>query len=250
MLRKYDHLFFDLDNTLWDFDTNSYQAMKIAFSHFGLIPKLECFDRYFQVYQNINNQLWEAYRNKKISKAELSTERFTRSLAEFKVDANAHELNSVYLEHMACQTRLYPNTLETLEKLKQRGYQMHIITNGFREVQYKKLSNSKLDKYFHRIFVSEEVNAAKPDRAIFEHALKTCNARKSRSIMIGDNWEVDILGAARVGIDQIMISNPLDPNIISPTYNTNDKHPEQENLKNGKTKTFLMPNIINLLSIL
>jgi putative hydrolase of the HAD superfamily len=108
---------------------------------------------------------------------------------------------------MALQTGLFPGTLETLHILKDRGCQMHIITNGFREVQRAKLANCGLTGFFTKVFISEELQTTKPHRQIFEHALKTTNASKKKSIMIGDSWETDIEGALNFGIDQIMFLN-------------------------------------------
>jgi putative hydrolase of the HAD superfamily len=108
---------------------------------------------------------------------------------------------------MALQTKLFNGTLETLTYLKSKGYQMHIITNGFTEVQHAKLRNSGLSPFFGKVFISEEIKNTKPHHEIFEHALKSTNALKKKSIMIGDSWETDIKGALDFGIDQIMFVN-------------------------------------------
>ena len=102
---------------------------------------------------------------------------------------------------------LFPGTLDTLCNLKAKGYQMHIITNGFREVQNKKLVHSGLSGFFTKVFISEDIQANKPNQQIFEHALKSTNARKKKSVMIGDNWDTTIEGALNFGMDQIMFLN-------------------------------------------
>jgi len=207
-MRKYDHLFFDLDNTLWDFSANSRLAMELTLVQNGLLEKLESFDSFFQVYEQINKSLWSDYHSKKITKQILIVERFSKSLQKFNIsDLNWQELNGRYLENMALQTGLFPNTLETLGFLKTRGYQMHIITNGFREVQRLKLANCGLAGFFSKVFISEEIQTTKPHRQIFEYALKSTNALKKKSVMIGDSWETDIEGALEFGIDQIMFMN-------------------------------------------
>ncbi|MDD2303356.1 MAG: YjjG family noncanonical pyrimidine nucleotidase [Prolixibacteraceae bacterium] len=207
-MRIYDHLFFDLDNTLWDFTTNSRLAMEQTLIQNGLIAKLPSFGVFFEVYERINHSLWSDYHTKKITKQNLIVERFSRSMQAFGIDDyNWIELNSLYLENMALQTQLFPGTLETLTTLKSKGYQMHIITNGFKEVQYSKLFNCGLARFFTKVFISEEVKTTKPHREIFEHALKSTNASKKRSIMIGDSWETDITGALEFGMDQIMFLN-------------------------------------------
>ncbi|HEY3370500.1 MAG TPA: YjjG family noncanonical pyrimidine nucleotidase [Prolixibacteraceae bacterium] len=207
-MRKYEFLFFDLDNTLWDFTANAREALKLALENLNLISQLGSFDDYFQFYEQINDSLWIDYRAKKITKQALIVERFSRSLEAFHVTGQDWQgINGHYLECMALQTQLFPGTLETLTYLKAKGYQMHIITNGFTEVQHDKLKNSGLSEFFGRIFISEEIQSTKPHREIFEHALKSSNALKRKSIMIGDSWEIDILGAQGFGMDQIMFLN-------------------------------------------
>lgn len=207
-MRKYDHLFFDLDNTLWDFSANSLLAMKQTLEQNGILEKLESFDSFFKVYEQINKSLWSDYHSKKITKQILIVERFSKSLQKFNIsDIDWQKLNCRYLENMALQTGLFPNTIETLQTLKARGYQMHIITNGFREVQRSKLANCGLAGFFTKVFISEEIQTTKPHRQIFEHALKSTNAPKKKSVMIGDSWETDIEGALEFGMDQIMFLN-------------------------------------------
>lgn len=213
-MRTYDHLFFDLDNTLWDFTTNSRLAMEQTLKQTELLPRLSSFDSFFQVYEQVNQSLWNDYHSRQITKQNLIVERFSRSMKAFGISVyNWSELNSRYLENMALQTKLFPGTIETLTTLKAKGYQMHIITNGFMEVQHLKLVNCGLAGFFTKVFISEEIKTTKPHRQIFEHALKSTNAPKKRSIMIGDSWVTDILGALEFGIDQIMFlnqgSNPI-----------------------------------------
>lgn len=208
MIRKYDHIFFDLDHTLWDFQANSRQALKLALEKYQLLDQLPSFDEFVTVYEEINEKLWADYREKKISKFTLTGLRFSMSLESFDIsETDNQELNDCYLDFMAEQTGLYPGTLELLKYLKTRGYLMHIITNGFQEVQLKKLKNSGLNQFISKVFISEVVQSPKPERGIFEYALKSSNAKKARSIMVGDNWEVDILGALNFGIDQVMFMN-------------------------------------------
>lgn len=207
-MRAYDHLFFDLDNTLWDFETNSRLAMFETLQQTNLLAQLPDFDTFFPEYEKINTKLWNDYHVRKITKQKLIVERFRLSFLLFDINGQDWEmLNSIYLDNMAIQKHLFQDTIETLEKLRDKGYQMHIITNGFREVQYKKLSNCGLQPFFTKVFVSEEIQCTKPHRAIFEHALKSTNARKKRSIMIGDSWDIDIAGAMNFGMDQIMCLN-------------------------------------------
>lgn len=207
-MRKYDHLFFDLDNTLWDFTANSRRAMEITITQNELLSRLSSFESFFEVYEQINKSLWTDYHSRKITKQTLTVERFSKSFQYFNIyNLDWSDLNQQYLRNMAIQTELFPNTIETLTVLSARGYQMHIITNGFSEVQHDKLRNCGLSGFFSKVFISEELHTTKPHRQIFEYALKSTNARKEKSIMIGDSWETDIVGAFNFGIDQIMFLN-------------------------------------------
>ena len=182
--------------------------MKQTLEKLDFINQLGSFDAYFNIYEQINESLWADYRAKKITKQALIVDRFSRSLEAFHITNQDWEgINRQYLEFMGLQTKLFPDTHKTLAYLKAKGYQMHIITNGFKEVQHAKLKNCGLSGYFGKVFISEEIHATKPHREIFEHALKSTNASKKKSVMIGDSYETDIEGALSFGIDQIMFLN-------------------------------------------
>lgn len=250
-MKKYDHLFFDLDNTLWDFTVNSRLALEQTLHKTGIYAKLDSFDSYFEVYEQINRSLWHEYHLKKITKKVLITERFSRSMLVFGISGyDWHDLNRQYLNNMALQTRLFPETIETLRALKAKGYLMHIITNGFKEVQQAKLDNCGLNHFFPDVFISEDIQTTKPNRRIFEHALKSVNASKKKSIMIGDSWNTDIVGAIEFGIDQIMFLNcgqnsvPDELKLILPAAKFSyleSKH---------QTRTYFIQEISELLAIL
>lgn len=250
-MRKYDHLFFDLDNTLWDFASNSCIAMKLTLEQNDILSQLSSFQSFFDVYEQINHGLWSDYHQKKITKQMLIVERFSTSLQKFGiVDLDWKELNRQYLENMALQTTLFPGTVELLNSLKGKGYKMYIITNGFREVQYAKLANCGLSHFFTKVFISEEIQTTKPHREIFEHALKSSNAPKKKSIMIGDSWETDIQGALNFGMDQIMFLNhglhDVPDEIKSMQLSINNSFLKQ----NQHNKTWFVDEITNLLTIL
>ena len=204
-MTKYKHLFFDLDNTLYDFDGNAYLAMKEAFKQLGLYEQLPSFEAYFKVYVPINHALWALYREKKMAKEVLRGKRHADSLAKFGLvpDVDPITIDDLYLKMMTTQTNLFPETIEILEALQDKGYKLHIITNGFKEVQHDKLVNTGLKKFFTDVYISEDIKSPKPSREIFEHSIKSSNARKSESLMIGDSWESDIIGAKKFGIDQV-----------------------------------------------
>lgn len=203
-MKKYTHLFFDLDNTLWDFKTNSLHAMQEAYNKLMLNSTEVQFDVFYRVYSGHNHQLWEAYRKKQIKKKELTQLRFQLTFEDLNISGvHPQEMNDLYLQEMPRQTFLIDGASDLLTALKTSGYKLFIITNGFFEVQHKKLESSGLQPFFEKVFISEELKVPKPGREIFEHAIKSANAKKTSSLMIGDDWEVDILGALNFGIDAI-----------------------------------------------
>lgn len=246
-MRYYDHLFFDLDNTLWNFSANSAKAMKLTLEQVNILHEISSFEDFFLVYEQINDSLWEEYRQNKIEKSKLIIERFSQSFEKTGLrQMNWAELNELYLSNMAIQTELFPETIKTLTILKSKGYQMHIITNGFKEVQHLKLTNSGLSEFFTKIFISEEVKANKPHRPIFEYAIKSTNAKKKKSIMIGDSWETDIEGALNFGMDQVMFLNNGLHEIPDTIKNVlSQKNSSFLNLGN-QTKTRFIQNISEL----
>jgi putative hydrolase of the HAD superfamily len=220
-MKTYKHLFFDLDNTLYDFNTNAYIAMKEAFLEVGLLEKLSSFDDFFSQYEIINEELWSLYREKNISKDNLRIERFKRSLNIYNITPQIPytDIDDLYLKIMSTQTNLFPETKEILEELKKRNYKLHIITNGFREVQKDKINNTGLSQFITNVFISEEIKSPKPSREIFEWSVKSSNAKKKESLMIGDSWESDIIGAKKFGIDQVFFN----PDRIKIDYQEYDK---------------------------
>lgn len=203
MNKKYTHIFFDLDNTLWDFERNSRNAMYITFNQFKQNTAVE-FNLFFETYTKHNHDLWESYRNNEVGKKDLTRLRFQNTFTELEMKGvDADEMNLLYLTEMPKQKVLNEGVIDILDYLKKKQYQLNVITNGFKEVQYKKIETSGLRTYFDKIFISEEIKSKKPESKIFEHSIKSSNARKSKSIMIGDDWDVDILGAITYGIDAI-----------------------------------------------
>lgn len=208
MNKKYTHLFFDLDNTLWNFKTNSYNAMKDTFKNFRIAEQGPCFDSFFSTYLVHNENMWTAYREKKIKKKGLIEKRFLLTFEELGIkNISPREIDDFYLQTIAQQPLLENGAIEILDYAKQKGYKLHIITNGFKEIQYKKMQSSGITGYFGKIFVSEDVKVPKPGREIFEYAIKSTNAKKQQSLMIGDDWEADIVGAQNFGIDSVFLGD-------------------------------------------
>jgi putative hydrolase of the HAD superfamily len=207
-VKTYKHIFFDLDRTLWDFDKNSEETLFEIFNRWLEKPDFNCkFQKFLDLYREVNHALWEDYRQGKITKEFLNVERFSKTmrLLGFANIGDAYEMADFYVEESPKKTSLFPGTVEILDYLNKK-YILHIITNGFEEIQFRKLKNSELEKYFQCIITSEQAGTKKPDNGIFEYALKQSEAKVEESIMIGDDPEVDILGAKNIGMDSIFVN--------------------------------------------
>ena len=219
-IKHYNHLFFDLDRTLWDFNSNSEMSLNQIFRDYQLQNIFGSFLFFKSRFEYHNGKLWNAYYQNRIKKEELVYRRFYLTLKESGNDDLdlAKEIAADFIEISPLQTNTFPNTHSTLQTLKDKGYQLHIITNGFNEVQYKKLRNSKLISFFTEIITSEDAGANKPSKQIFEYALnKTC-AIPQESIMIGDDLKTDIAGARKAEIDQIYFNSTNNNHQEKPTY--------------------------------
>jgi len=220
-VKKYKHLFFDLDRTLWDFDTNARLAFDDLTEKYGLLAQVGSAATFFQVFNHHNEYLWEQYRSGQITKTYLKSIRFIITLHDFGVDNPelAHQLGDDYLHISTQKTQLIPDTLQILDVLHPH-YKLHILTNGFNEVQYHKLNNSGLTKYFDLMITSEDAGAMKPATQIFDYALHKAGASKCESLMIGDDYAIDIVGAKQAGIDQVFfnVDKKLPAASIEATY--------------------------------
>jgi putative hydrolase of the HAD superfamily len=205
-MRNIQHLFFDLDRTLWDFEKNSEMALHLLFHDLGLDQRQVDFHQFHQTYKEQNAVLWKLYGKGELKKEELRFLRFEITLEAFGISDRRiiDELSDGYVAISPKQTLLHDGALETLDQLKSDGYSMHIITNGFKEVQYIKLENSGLAPYFDTVVCSEELGKNKPAPEIFYHALTKAGAKNTGSVMIGDDPEVDVVGAINAGLSGIL----------------------------------------------
>ena len=222
-MMTYKHLFFDLDRTLWDFEANSLLTLQEIFKSRHLKERgINSFDDFIGFYKPYNHQLWDKYKLGEIKKDFLSIERFRGTLRYFNIndDDLSWQISQDYIKISPTKTKLFPDTIKVLDVLKQK-YQLHIITNGFNEVQFVKLKNSRLDIYFDQIITSEMIGIQKPSPQIFDYALKKANAQITESIMIGDDQEVDIMGASNYGLDQIFVNFNKTPLICNPNWEIN-----------------------------
>lgn len=223
---KYRNLFIDLDNTLWDIHRNGKECLEEIYNDYGYDRFYPTFEEYYQVYMPVNNELWSQYHNGKIKKEELIVERFLRPVRAFGIDSPeyAKRLSDDFLERTTGKTRLMDGSIELLEYLRPK-YTMHILSNGFREVQYKKLENSGLMPYFTKVILSEDAGSNKPHPDIFTYALINTNSKRTETLMIGDNWDADIRGAYNSRIHQLWY-NPSqeEASDFSPTYTVTSLH--------------------------
>jgi len=220
----YRHLFFDLDHTLWDFDRNSRDALEDIYHSLALRDAgVHDFDIFHTNYLVHNERLWEKYRNGQIKVDELRWKRMWCSLLDFKIgnEALARKMGDAFLESLPTKTRLFPDTVQILEYLRDKDYQLHLITNGFDKTQHHKLKSSGINGFFREVITSESSNSLKPHPEIFEYAILKTGAVISECIMIGDTPEVDILGAMNAGIDQVYVNHINSPNTVKATYTVN-----------------------------
>ena len=199
------HIFFDLDHTLWDFESNSKLELKHIWESFKLHQKgISLPEEFLKVYERINAICWAKYRANELSQADLKFIRFYDTLLYYGIDdlEMAKNMGRTYIENSPKRSILIKGTIEILDYLKGK-YTLHIITNGFEEVQYQKLKNCGLIPYFEQIITSEEVGLTKPNPIIFNYALEKASATNIESVYIGDNFKVDIEGANAVGMNTI-----------------------------------------------
>lgn len=218
----YKNLFIDLDDTLWDIHQNGRECLEEIYRDYRYNQFYETFEDFYQVYMPSNNYLWGLYREGKISKDELIVERFLFPLRRFGIDDPyyAKKVSDDFLERTTHKTKLIDGTIDLLEYLKPK-YRMHILSNGFSEVQYKKIENSGLRPYFSKVILSEDAGINKPHPDFFTYALKVTNSRRDETLMIGDSWDADIVGAYNSRIDQLWLnsdSKSKKPTDFEPTF--------------------------------
>lgn len=205
MTKTYKHIFFDLDHTLWDFEQSAYHTFQMMYDKYGLKEKgIPTLAEFLKTYTHHNSRLWESYRNGTLKKEVLRSLRFEHTLGSFGISEPglAMQLGDDYVYYSPRTVYLMPGARETIEKLA-GIYPLHLITNGFEEVQHVKLHASGLKSFFRSMTTSEEAGVKKPDKAIFDFALQKAGAVASESLMIGDDLEVDVLGAKSAGLDQV-----------------------------------------------
>lgn len=220
-MKAYRHLFFDLDHTLWDFETNAHETLAQLFADYDLGRHgLFTFAEFSQRYSEVNHALWRLYQSNKVTQQQLREVRFARTLTRLglaEADVPA-DISARFTDILPLKTAVFPHTHEVLGYLQAKGYRLHLITNGFEDMQRVKLASSRLTDYFEEIITSERSGHLKPDPRMFAHALARTSAHAAESLMVGDNLECDVLGAYNAGIDQVYFNPARRRHFAQTTY--------------------------------
>jgi putative hydrolase of the HAD superfamily len=218
---KYRHLFFDLDHTLWDFETNAKETLSELYLQNALVEKgIADFDQFFQRYSHHNERLWDRYTKGFIKQEELRWKRMWLAMLDFKLadEPLARSMSVQFLDHLPMRKNLFPYTIEILTYLKNKQYRLHLVTNGFESIQHHKLRNADLTGFFEEVITSEGCNSLKPHKEIFDYAIRKTGAVVEESIMIGDNLDADIQGGINAGMDTVFVNHLNIKPHIQPTY--------------------------------
>lgn len=245
-MKKYQHLFFDLDGTLWDLQENTHVAMSILFEKYQKELSPVDFGKFYKRYHFHNDYVWALYRQGKIEKELLRTVRFERAFADSGLDVDKEFVDAFsedFLEICPHQPKTIEGAHELLEYCKEH-YTLHIITNGFIEVQGHKMEAANLNPYFTHIINSEHCGVRKPNAGIFEYALNIANANKENSLMIGDDWEADIVGARDFGIDQAFLTTTED------MMNKIHEEAGHSNIRHNYKPTYVVSRLTELMNFL
>ncbi|MGL5329706.1 MAG: YjjG family noncanonical pyrimidine nucleotidase [Peptostreptococcaceae bacterium] len=217
---KYEVLFFDADDTLFDFKkSENYALNKLMESLDTNLSKEKC----IEIYKEINKKIWIEFEQKLITSDHLKVERFRRFADNINLDCNPHNLSNMYVNFLSQASFLYEESEELLSYLHKK-YKIVIITNGLASVQNSRIKNSTVKDYFHDVIISDEIKVAKPDSKIFEYAFNSINHyNKESALMIGDSLSSDIKGGYNFGIDTCWFNcdKKINRSSINPTYEIN-----------------------------
>lgn len=222
-MKHYKTLFIDLDNTLYDFSGNSREAYIAVYNLLDYDRWFRSFEHYYEIYEEYNLRLWALYAEGKITKEHLNAERYShplRVVGSPDPEAIGAQFWNEAMKRLPLGSRLMPHAKEILTYLRPK-YKMYILSNGFTELQSRKMQSAGIAHYIDGMILSEDIGVNKPNPAIFTHALRVAESTAEESLMIGDNYEVDIEGAQRVGIDQVFYNiskKDLNPEHPQPTF--------------------------------
>jgi putative hydrolase of the HAD superfamily len=224
VMKEYRNLFIDLDDTLYDFSAASREAFKETYEQLHYERYFDSFEHYMEIYTPYNLEMWRLYCEGKITKEELNRRRYSYPLEAVGVNDQklAAEFCREALGRIPTKGNLVSGATELLEYLRPK-YRMFILSNGFKELQSRKMHTAGIDIYFDALILSEDIGVNKPNRELFDYALQKTGSHLEESIMIGDMFETDITGAANIGMQQIYF-NPKGKkgHPFTPTYEVND----------------------------
>ena len=219
-MQRYKNLFIDLDDTIYDFSGASRESFRETYDLLHYERYFDSFEHYLSLYEPYNLELWRIYGEGKITKEELNRRRYSHPLE--CVGVNDQQLADTFcreaLGRIPTKGPLMPGALELLEYLRPK-YNMYILSNGFKELQSRKMRTAGIDGYFDALILSEDIGVNKPNRELYEYALVRTGSKLNESLMIGDMFDTDIVGAANIGMEQ-MYYNPKEKkgHAFSPTY--------------------------------
>ena len=219
-MQRYKNLFIDLDDTIYDFSGASRESFQETYDLLHYERYFDSFEHYLSLYEPYNLELWRIYGEGKITKEELNRRRYSHPLE--CVGVNDQQLADTFcreaLGRIPTKGPLMPGALELLEYLRPK-YNMYILSNGFKELQSRKMRTAGIDGYFDALILSEDIGINKPNRELYEYALVRTGSKLNESLMIGDMFDTDIVGAANIGMEQ-MYYNPKEKkgHAFSPTY--------------------------------
>ncbi len=206
---KIQHIFFDLDNTLWDHRRNAYLTIQELFNKYSIQEKFRIdFEEFHRIYHDINEKLWEQIRDGEINKEYLRKHRFYDTFLHFGVDDEilSMEFENHFLDQILSFNYLVDGAEDLLKYLQDKNYKMHIISNGFQEVTERKCILSGIAPFFETITSADSIGVRKPDEKIFEYSVNLANTSKNNSILIGDDWIADVQGAQNFGMEVIFFN--------------------------------------------
>jgi putative hydrolase of the HAD superfamily len=205
---KIQHIFFDLDNTLWDHRRNAYLTLKEIFEREAISDKFNLdFEEFHTEYFTINERLWEQIRDGEIDKDYLRKHRFYDTFLFFGIDdfELSETFENQFLDEILNYNDLVEGAFELLEYLSDKGYKMHILSNGFKEVTQRKCEISGIKNYFQTITSADEIDIRKPQPEVYDYALKKAGAKIEESMMIGDDWIADVEGGKSFGLEVVFL---------------------------------------------
>lgn len=221
MTNSYQHLFFDLDHTLWDFEGNAQECLIEIYEAFNLQNLgVDNFDAFFQKFSEVNHHYWALLEKREINIDFIRRKRFKTALSKLGIEIDESfslEMTEVFMHTLPQKERLIEGAIEILDYLKP-NYQLHILSNGFEDMQMQKMRSGGIEHYFEEVITNEKANARKPEKAIFDYALNRANASISNSLMIGDNYEADIKGAINANFDTVFYNPERRETVEKPTF--------------------------------